>query len=50
MSKRKRPRNPDGRNGKPVEIALPFEEALAAALQTPPPPDPKPKRRARKKD
>lgn len=31
------PPNPAGRKGKPLHIPLPFEDAVAAALETPPP-------------
>jgi hypothetical protein len=30
------PPNPNGKNGKPVVVPLPFEDALKAALETPP--------------
>jgi hypothetical protein len=37
------PPNPAGRKGKPLHIPLPFEDAVAAALETPlPEPDGKP--------
>jgi hypothetical protein len=37
--------NPNGKNGKPLSIDLPFEEAIKAALETEPP-GPKPKKKA----
>lgn len=35
-----------GRNGRPLTVELPFEDALKAALETPPPPE----RAEKKKD
>jgi hypothetical protein len=48
MPKRKKasdPPNPTGRNGKPLRIPLDFDEAVKAALETPPP---KPAKKASK--
>lgn len=45
------PPNPAGRNGKPLRIPLPFEEAIAAALEVKGKPDagePRPPRRKKK--
>jgi hypothetical protein len=47
----KPPPNPNGKSGKPLLVPLPFDEAIRAALETPPEPvDRKPsKRYSRKK-
>ncbi len=49
MAKRKKdsPPNPNGSNGKPLRIPLAFDDALKAALETPPEPEKQPKRKPR---
>ena len=51
MAKRRKasPPNPNGKEGSPIRIPLPFEKAVEAALETPPMPPPTPKRKARVK-
>jgi hypothetical protein len=47
MAKRKKvspPPNPNGRDGTPLKVPLPFDDALKAALETPPPKTDKKKR------
>jgi hypothetical protein len=45
MEKREtEPPNGNGRNEKPISIPLPFEDAIRAAVETPPPAE-KPKRK-----